>query len=268
MCIRDRDYQEAINENTAALLKVHTSNFRIVGFTSEVSLKELVRLGKETGLPVIEDLGSGNFYDFSRIGLGYEPTVQEAVTDGADIVTFSGDKVLGGPQAGIIIGRNKYIDRIKKNPMNRALRIDKMTLAGLEATLRLYLEPEKARERIPTLAMITADPGELRKKGAALARVIRRELGERFKVSVGPGVSRVGGGAFPERDLDTTLVMIDPSPGGVSADSLRAALLTVDPPLIGRIEGDLFCLDVRTIERDEFSLVASALSQTGPKERG
>ncbi len=253
------DYENAIGENTAALMKVHCSNFRLIGFTKEVSAEELVAIGARHGLPVIEDLGSGNFSDLGGGALA-EPTVQQVVAAGLDVVTFSGDKVLGGPQAGIIVGREPWIAKIKKNPMNRALRIDKMTLAALEATLRLYLDPETARRRVPTLRMITAEPSELARRAANLARRLRRELGAAAVVSTAPGASRVGGGSFPERDLGTTLVGVTPADGR-GAEALKAALLRTDPPLVGRIEEDAFQLDPRTLTDAEFSLVASALRQ-------
>jgi len=254
-----RDYENALTEDTAALLKVHCSNFRIIGFSKEVSLQELVALGREKGLPVIEDLGSGNFTDFSSLGLGHEPTVQEVVAAGADVISFSGDKVLGGPQAGIIVGRREYVDRIKKNPMNRALRIDKMTLAALEATLRLYRDPDMARREVPTLRMIMAPAQELRKRAAKLQRRLKRELGDLFDISVQPGASRVGGGSFPEYDLPTTLVAL--APRGAGAEALRDALLDTAPPLVGRTENDAFCLDPRTLADEEFGLAAAALRQ-------
>ncbi|EPR41226.1 L-seryl-tRNA(Sec) selenium transferase [Desulfovibrio sp. X2] len=257
-----RDYENAVTENTGMLLKVHCSNFRIIGFTKEVPLAELVTLGRSRGIPVVEDLGSGNFFDFARIpGLALsEPTVPQTVASGADVVTFSGDKVLGGPQAGIIVGRKKWIDKIKKNPLNRALRIDKMTLAALEATFRLYLDMDRAREEIPTLSMITASADELRAKARSLAARLRRELAGRASVSTRPGASRVGGGSFPEYDLPTTLVAVDPA-APVSVEALRAALLAVDPPLVGRVEEGSLLLDPRTLRRDEFPLAASALIQ-------
>ncbi|MDY7000273.1 MAG: L-seryl-tRNA(Sec) selenium transferase [Thermodesulfobacteriota bacterium] len=261
-----RDYENAITSETAALMKVHASNFRITGFTSEVSLKELVDLGSKYGLPVIEDLGSGNFYNFAALGLAYEPTVQETVEAGADVISFSGDKVLGGPQAGIIVGKKIYIDRIKANPLNRAVRIDKMTLAALEATLRLYLDPDQAREKIPTLAMISARPKELKKRAERLRQRLKRHLGAHLKVKLLPGVSRAGGGSFPERDLETTLVALTPS-SGTSVDDLKKTLLTTDPPLVGRIEEDVFCLDPRTLTDEEFPLVVSVLAQALKNEK-
>lgn len=256
-----RDYAEAIHENTALLLKVHTSNYRIVGFAKEVSLAELVAIGREHGLPVMEDLGSGNLTDFAGLGLPGEPTVQRALADGADVVTFSGDKVLGGPQAGIIVGKAAVIEAIRKNPLNRALRIDKMTLAALEATLRLYLDPDTARQEIPTLAMITATPAALAGKARRLAGRLRKTLAGRYTVTTLAGASRVGGGAFPERDLPTTLVALAPVGEAPTPEALRERLLATDPPLVGRIEDDAFLLDPRTLADDELPLVADVLAQ-------
>ncbi|WP_029461059.1 L-seryl-tRNA(Sec) selenium transferase [Solidesulfovibrio alcoholivorans] len=256
-----RDYANAVNENTALLLKVHTSNYRIVGFTKEVSLAELVAIGRDRGLPVMEDLGSGNLTDFAGLGLPGEPTVQRALADGADVVTFSGDKVLGGPQAGVIVGKAAIIEAIRKNPLNRAVRIDKMTLAALEATLRLYLDPERARREVPTLAMMTAPPGALAKKARRLAAILKKSLAGRYAVAAVPGASRVGGGAFPEHDLPTTLVALTPLQGAPSPDALRERLLATDPPLVGRIEDAAFLLDPRTLADDELGLVAAVLGQ-------
>lgn len=253
------DYERVINEETGALLRVHTSNYRIVGFHKEVTLEEMVALGKKHDLPVIEDLGSGSFTDFSSLRLGDEPTVQQVVASGADVVTFSGDKVLGGPQAGIIVGKKKYIDMIKRNPMNRALRIDKMTLAALEATMRLYREPELARKEIPTLSMMFADLPTLKRRARRLANRIKKACGEHVEVAVTEGNSRVGGGSFPERDLPTALVAVTPK--NISTPVLKAALLDTAPPLVGRIENQAFCLDPRTLSDDEFSLVTEALLQ-------
>jgi len=256
-----RDYESAITENTALLLKVHTSNYKIIGFTREVTLAELSDIGRRHDIPVMEDLGSGNLTDFAGLGLPGEPTVQRAVADGADIVTFSGDKVLGGPQAGIIVGRAQYIEAIRKNPLNRAVRIDKMTLAALEATLRLYCDPEAARREIPTLAMITAAPDGLAKKARRLAGLLKKSLAGRYAVKTVPGASRVGGGAFPEHDLPTTLVALTPLAGAPSPDDLRQRLLSTDPPLVGRIEEGAFLLDPRTLAEDELKLVATVLGQ-------
>jgi L-seryl-tRNA(Ser) seleniumtransferase len=252
-----RDYAEAVGEGTAMLMKVHTSNFRIIGFHKEVDIVDLVALGRERGLPVFEDLGSGNLFDFSPYGFMPEPTVQQVLKSGVDVVSFSGDKLLGGPQAGIIVGRKEFIDRIKKNQLNRALRIDKMTLAALEATLRLYLDPELARRRVPTLAMITAGSDELLARARRLRRRLSRDLAGLAEVAVRPGFSRVGGGSFPEQDLPTSLVAV--TPAAMDVESLRQGLLAVDIPVIGRVEDGRFCLDPRTLLDEEFALVAGAI---------
>ncbi|NDV19289.1 L-seryl-tRNA(Sec) selenium transferase [Pseudodesulfovibrio sp. JC047] len=253
------DYESAINDNTGALMRVHTSNFRVVGFTKEVTLPEMRALGDTYHLPVIEDLGSGSLYSFEGSGLLGEPTVQQTVAQGADVVSFSGDKVLGGPQAGIIVGRKEYIDRIKKNPINRAMRIDKMTLAALEATLRLYLDMDEAPRSVPTLKMITASPEALKSKARRLADAIRLSLGDRAEVSMKKGASRVGGGAFPEYDLPGTMVSV--TVANISVGDLKDALLQTDPPLVARIEDDAFLLDPRTLASTELKLAASVLEQ-------
>ena len=203
------DYENALNENTRALLRVHTSNYRIAGFHADVPLEDMATLARKHGLPLLEDLGSGSFVDFAPWGLPGEPTAREVLRAGADVVTFSGDKVLGGPQAGIIAGRSDLIEPIRGNQLMRALRCDKMTLAALEATLRLYLDPDKALARIPTLRRITMSPAELKRRAGRLARALRRVLPEgSARVSLTDGASRVGGGSFPERDLPTTLVRV------------------------------------------------------------
>lgn len=249
------DYEKAVNEQTGALMRVHTSNFRVVGFTKEVPLTELRLLADRHGLPLIEDLGSGALIRLP--GFDDEPLVQDVVHDGADVVTFSGDKVLGGPQAGIIVGRAEFVDRIKKNPMNRAMRIDKMTLAALEATLRLCLEPEHARETVPTLRMIAAPFETLKSQAGRLARLLRSQLGSVADITTRRDMSRVGGGAHPEKDLPTVLVEIKPH--HCSLEDVRARLLCTDPPLVGRVECGALCLDPRTLRPDEHSLVARAL---------
>lgn len=270
-----RDYQQAVTENTSAFLRVHTSNYRVVGFHKEVPLDELVALGRAHNLPVIEDLGSGSFMDFAPYGLPGEPTVQSVVADGADVVLFSGDKVLGGPQAGIIVGEKKLIERIRTNPLNRALRTDKMTLAALEATLRLYLEPEVARQRIPTLRMMTISPAELAQKAKNLRAYLLRRLSipatknalpgkaspaqAGLNISLRAGASRVGGGSFPEYSLPSTLLCLR-SPV-CSATTLKKCLLSTTPPVMGRLEDDCFCLDVRTLDKAEYPALAAALTE-------
>ena len=257
-----RDYSAAINENTRALMRVHTSNYRIVGFHSAVGLPELSALAREHGLPLIEDLGSGSLMDFSACGLPNEPTVPEVLSQGADIATFSGDKVLGGPQAGIITGRKTMVEQLKRNPLTRALRCDKLCLSALEATLRLYLDPEKARQSVPTLRMITCPPAELAKAARNLATKLRKGLNAQetqCEIGVREDVSRVGGGAFPQYDLPTTLVRIRPA--GCSPTALKAALLETVPPLIGRLEDDAFCLDPRTLDVREYPDVLRVLRE-------
>ena len=256
-----KDYEGAIGPETGALLKVHTSNYRIIGFHKEVSLKGLVQIGAKYSLPVIEDMGSGNFFDFAAHGYHFmpEPTVQQVVKDGVSVVSFSGDKLLGGPQAGIIVGKKEYIDLIKKNPMNRAVRIDKMTLAALESTLRLYLDPRVAMREVPTLHMITMKAEDLKRAASKIQNRIRKNVKHDLQLSIFPAQSRVGGGSFPEQDLPTFLVGIKSSL--MSSEQLRDRLLQTDPPLIGKIENDLFCLDPRTVDQDEYKLLCDAICQ-------
>jgi len=259
------DYSRAINENTRALLRVHSSNYRITGFFKEVSLTELARLGREHGLPVFEDLGSGSLIDFAAFGLPGEPTVQSVVAEGADLVCFSGDKALGGPQAGIIVGRRAYIEQLRADPLQRALRSDKLTLAALEATLRLYLDPQTALAQIPTAAMLVCPPERLARRARSLATRLRRILGGAAQVTVVKNVSRAGGGAFPERDLPTCLVCLRPAV--CSAGELKRLLLASDPPLLGRLEDDAFCLDPRTLDERELPLVVRVLQHTLCREK-
>lgn len=253
------DYSSAINENTRALMRVHTSNYRIVGFHSSVPLSELAELAHGHGLPLFEDLGSGSLLDLSPYGLPDEPTVPSVVEAGADLVMFSGDKVLGGPQAGIIVGRRALLDRLKKNPLARALRCDKLCLAALEATLQLYLDPEKARERIPTLRRICLSPKEISQRARRLASRLRKACGARCTVSIRDDVSRVGGGAFPQYDLKTSLVCLIPL--HCSSLALKKALLETTPPLLGRLDQDAFCLDPRTLEIEQFPQVVQVLQE-------
>jgi L-seryl-tRNA(Ser) seleniumtransferase len=252
-----RDYEQVIGEETALLLKVHTSNYRIIGFTSEVALADLVALGARHELPVMEDLGSGCFVDLSRFGLAKEPTVREVVSSGVDVVTFSGDKLLGGPQAGIILGRRPIIEQIKKNPLNRALRIDKFTLAGLEAILRLYFDEEQALRTIPTLIMLTATPAVIEQRAKRLLRKISKPLTGHCTTALVATESRVGGGALPEQALPSRGVALRPS--GSSVNQLEANLRRHLLPVIGRIEEERLILDMRTVADDEVNLLAGAL---------
>ena len=255
-----RDYENAIGEETALLLKVHTSNYRMIGFCSEVPLNEMVELAGRHDLPVMEDLGSGSLIDLSRFGLMKEPTVGEVVNAGADVVTFSGDKLLGGPQAGIILGRREIIDQIKSNPMTRALRIDKFTLAGLEAVLRLYFDEEVALAKIPTLAMLSMPEEQIAAKARRLSRRIKKALDPICQVSIVKTGSRVGGGAMPEQDLPTRAVALKPE--NISVNELEELLRKGDNPVIGRIENDLFYLDMRTVADREIVPLAEIILQT------
>jgi L-seryl-tRNA(Ser) seleniumtransferase len=252
-----RDYAEAIGPETGLLLKVHTSNFQIVGFTEEVPLSDLVKLGNRHGIPVMEDLGSGSLIDFSKYGLKKEPTVQETLAQGADLVTFSGDKLLGGPQAGIILGREDLVDAVRKNQLARALRIDKLTLLALEETLRIYRDEEKALKEIPTLRMITEPCASLREKGALLLQWIGRVDDGNFSLEMAEGDSKVGGGALPLMALPSCLLCL--LPGKLSPQFMERWLRGYDPPIIGRVERERVILDVRTIQEREMGTVAEAI---------
>ncbi len=254
-----RDYEGAIGEETGLLLKVHCSNYRIIGFTSEVANEDLVALGRQHGLPVMEDLGSGCFIDLSRFGLMKEPTVQEVVASGVDVVTFSGDKLLGGPQAGIILGSRELVDRIKKNPLNRALRIDKFTLSGLESILRLYRDPEQVTETIPTLAMIATPVAEVSRRAGRLLRRLRRSAGDACDVALADTMARVGGGAMPEQNLASRAVALAST--GISVSRLEELLRRQEVPVIGRIEENRLLLDMRTVADDEVGLLADILAR-------
>ena len=254
-----RDYEEAIGPDTALLLKVHKSNFQMVGFTEEVKTSHLSELGKRYGLPVMEDLGSGCLVDLSKYGLMRESTVQEVLADGADLVTFSGDKLLGGPQAGIILGRKDLVEEIKRNQLNRALRIDKLTLLALEETLKIYRDERTALKEIPTLKMICQPYASLKKKASRLIRMIGNPGSENFDLDLVDGISRVGGGALPLMDLSTRLLRL--TPGKMSAHSMDEWLKSFDPPIIVRVEQNNVVLDVRTIQNKELKTVARAIKE-------
>ncbi len=251
------DYEKAVSEDTALLLKVHTSNYGMIGFTAEVDLADLVSLGKKYGLPVMNDLGSGTLIDFGTYGLAREPTVTAAVETGADIVTFSGDKLLGGPQAGIIVGSKDMIEKIKKNPLTRALRIDKLTLAALEMTLREYRDSRQAVENIPTLRMITAPVAAVRKKAESLASMLIEIDDSRLSANIQESVSKAGGGSFPFLEIPTSCLAIQIK--GMSPDRLERHLRRSQPPVIGRIEKDTFMMDLRTVAENEISVIKDTL---------
>ncbi|MGC8837969.1 MAG: L-seryl-tRNA(Sec) selenium transferase [Anaerolineae bacterium] len=245
------DYRAALTSGTALLFWAHHSNFRIVGFAEEPSLEELVALGREVGVPVVGDLGSGTLLPTEAYGLAHEPTVQESVAAGAALVSFSGDKLLGGPQAGIIVGRRDLVERLRRFPLTRALRVDKTTLAGLQATLLHYLRGE-AVEKVPVWRMIAASPQSLRRRARAWAR---RLAAEGLPTQVVPGESAVGGGSLPGQTLPTFLVALAaPSP-----DSLARRLRLGTPPVVARIEGDRLVLDPRTVLPGEDSALLEAI---------
>jgi len=252
------DYERAISENTALLLKVHKSNYYIEGFTKEVSAKELVSLAAKHGLLVMEDLGSGCFVDFSKYGLIKEPTVQEVVKSGVDVVTFSGDKLLGGPQAGIILGKKEIIEEIRRNPLNRALRIDKLTLAGLEATLRLYRCEELAVKKIPILRMILKSEAVLKREAQRLKRIISRQGLKSISCRLFRTSGKTGGGALPKLELPSYAVALscEKSPQWIR-ERLRARSI----PIIGRIEEDAFLLDVRCLFPEDYPEIAKAVRE-------
>lgn len=252
------DYENNICEETAAILKVHTSNFKILGFTKDIGIEELVELGKRYDIPVYEDIGSGTLIDFSKYGLTYEPTVLESLSKGADIVTFSGDKLLGGPQAGIIVGKKKYIEKMKRNQLTRALRVDKMTFAALEATLRLYLDQKLALENIPTLNMLTMDVGIIKKNAEVLFNNLRNTV-ETMEVTLINGFSQVGGGAMPLEELPTYLISLDSK--RFSAKKLEEEFRRCDIPIICRISDNRVLLDVRTLKEEEFEIIVNAVKE-------
>ena len=251
-----KDYENAITEETGALLKVHTSNYKILGFTESVSNEEISYLARENELVSINDLGSGQFVDFSKFGLPYEPTVKEILDSGIDIVTFSGDKLLGGPQAGIIVGKKKYIEKMKKNQLTRALRVDKMTLASLEATLKLYLDEKDALEHIPTLHMISLSKERLFGK----ADVLKTKLSDLdFDIRIEEDKAEVGGGSYPASYLESVAVKL--THRKLHATEIERRLLEVDIPIITRIKDNSIILDMRTLRTREFDIVKAALEE-------
>jgi L-seryl-tRNA(Ser) seleniumtransferase len=254
------DYEALVNDQTALFLRVHTSNYRIIGFTAEVAAEELVALGRKHGVPVMEDLGSGSLVDMTKFGLHGEPTVPEVMRTGIDVVTFSGDKLLGGPQAGIILGRREVIAACRKNPLTRALRVDKMTLAVLEATLRLYRDERQVLEKVPTIRMIATPLAVLEERAQRLASLIgEADRQNRLLIQVQPSSSQVGGGALPNQNLPTYAVAVNSLT--MSTHSIEIGLRHNSPPIIGRIESDQYLLDVRTLQPEEFPVIQSAFQR-------
>lgn len=250
------DYEKAVTKNTGLILKVHPSNFRVVGFTQSVSLRDLVILGRKLKLPVIEDLGSGCLFNLSPYGLD-EPVVAESVKSGAAVVTFSGDKLLGGPQAGIIAGQSRYVAKLKKNPLARAVRIDKLSLCALEQTLRLYSLREKPQEHIPVLNMLTRTPAQLRGDAEKLAAKLE-PVKDAVDARVEKSPSLPGGGSLPDKSIESYGVALYPK--FLKLNVLEAALRMNDIPVIVRIEKNRLLLDVRTLQEDDFQIIVRALS--------
>ena len=254
-----KDYAEAINTKTGLVLKVHTSNYRIDGFTADVAAREVAALTRERGVPLVNDLGSGTLVDLSRWGLPHEPTVAEAIVEGADIVTFSGDKLLGGPQAGFIVGRKDLIAKINRNPMKRALRVDKIRLAVLEATLRLYRDPDRLTERLPTVRLLTRTLREIRAEAERLLPVVSGKLGHAFAADVVACASQIGSGALPVETMPSAGFAIRPRAArgaGRALERLAAAFRRLPVPLLGRLEDGALVLDLRCLE-DEAAFVSN-----------
>ena len=255
-----KDYEAAINENTGALLKVHQSNFRIVGFTAEASVSDLVQLSCRHNIPLINDLGSGLLVDLTPYGLPEEPTVQQALAFGTDVVTFSGDKLLGGTQAGIIAGKKRWIDQIASHPLTRALRVDKLTLAGLETTLQQYLDPENALVEIPTLRMLTEQIDMIKERAESIFLYLQAcasHQKNQCHIRMEPGFSKVGGGAYPGLDLPSWLIGIETSSHHVTR--LDRHLRNASPAVLGRIQEHVYWMDARTIQPHETQLLCQTI---------
>lgn len=253
------DYRRAITEKTALLLKVHTSNFAVVGFTAETSTAELAAIAAGAQLPVMVDAGSGCLLDLAGFGISGEQPVQTYLKEGADLVTFSGDKLLGGPQTGLIIGKSGLIRQMKRHPLLRAVRIDKLSLAALEATLRLYRDERQALARIPTLRMLTTPAAELAAQARSMLRRLKTLLPSDIRLKLHDGLSSPGGGSFPLVQLPTRLIEV--ALPAVPAHRLEALLRSTSPPVVGRIQQDRFLLDVRTLSAEDLPLLAGSLRQ-------
>ncbi|MBS3811793.1 MAG: L-seryl-tRNA(Sec) selenium transferase [Halanaerobiales bacterium] len=252
------DYEKSISENTALLLKVHTSNYRIMGFTAEVKLEKLVKLGKKYDLPVVEDLGSGIIRDLSDLGLLDEPTVADKIKKGADLVSFSGDKLLGGPQSGIIVGHKEFIDKLKKNPLTRALRVDKFTLSALEATLKAYIKKED-REVIPTLKMLNEDIEIIKTRAEKLKEKIYKIDNKKVMIIVEKDFSKTGGGAFPVQSIPTYVTKVKLKDR--TLNDLSYQLRMNNPPIFTRLQDDFMLFDLRTVKEKQLDLIVGAFQK-------
>lgn len=252
------DYENAINEETAALLKVHTSNYRIVGFTESVPVQELAELAHKHNIPVIEDIGSGVLVDLSKYGLDHEPTVQESIKAGADIVCFSGDKLLGGPQAGIIVGKKSLINKIKKHPLTRALRIDKFTAIALESTFHEYIDEEKAVNNIPVLKLIKRSLSDVKECAEKLKEKLEAVTKKSCEIKVEACESQIGGGSLPLERIQSYAVSIKPLT--ITTANLEKQLRLIETPIVGRVVNDNYIIDLRTILQGEEEIIAQAFN--------
>jgi L-seryl-tRNA(Ser) seleniumtransferase len=257
-----RDYAEAVGPNTGAILRVHHSNYRILGFHAEPSIEELAALGRERGIPVIDDIGSGALVDLKRYGLETEPLVRASVAAGVDCACFSGDKLIGGPQSGIIVGKGEAIARIRKNPLARALRCGKLTLAAMEATLRLFLAPDKIEERHPVYRMLARSLDELDRRGKAIVEHLRPALPAGISLSVEDGEAQIGSGSVPVETIPSKVVALRlsaPEIGAASLEELARKLRRQSPAVFTRIHKDALLFDLRTIQPAEDPDIEAAI---------
>jgi L-seryl-tRNA(Ser) seleniumtransferase len=255
------DYRRALTDQTGLIAKIHPSNYRIEGFYREATVEELGRLAAEHNVPLFYDIGSGSLVDLARWGLPSEPTVQSAIQQGANLVVFSGDKLIGGPQCGMIVGKEELVSRCKRNPLVRALRPDKLTLAALQATLKLFRDPDGLPAVHPLYAMLAATVEQLNRKALNLKRKLVRSIGARGEVRIKTGFSVMGSGALPARNIPTVMVTL--SMNEIGAQELGRLLRNGNPPIFTRIEDDLTCFDMRTIADDEIKLIADAVDRLG-----
>lgn len=250
-----KDYKEVISDKTGALMKVHTSNFKVMGFTDSVNIRELRSIADEYNLPLIDDLGSGVFIDLRKYGLEYEPTVQDSLNAGADIVTFSGDKLMGGAQCGIIVGKSKYIEEMKKNNLLRALRVDKMTIENIASTLKIYLDKKNIEKNIPVLSMLSKSEKELEKK----AKILWEKINNADETTIVKCNSMVGGGSLPTQLMNSYGIKINPKKMSIS--SFEKSMRLLEPHIVGRVEEDSYFIDVRTIFEDEIDIIANKIKE-------
>ena len=261
------DYRNALNERTGLVLKVHTSNYRIQGFTAEVGARELAAIADAASVPLLNDLGSGYLIDLSRYGLAKEPTVRQAVGEGARLVTFSGDKLLGGPQAGFIVGDRALIEQINRNPLKRALRVDKLRLAAIEATLNLYRDPDRLAERLPTLRFLARSKADIEVQARRLQPSVAERLGASFVVEIGDCLSQVGSGALPLDTLASTALLIRAHSSQRELEHLAASLRRLTRPIVGRVADGALCLDLRCLDEADETVLLATLAELSANGR-